>query len=177
MSALPKPSFPVKAAPRRQRLKKRRKVVAGYHPKANNQQKIARSQPANHPTQLPQGKALPTNLQVLMLLQRTSFGIALVSLATSMGLYVSTVQIPQQWSQEYENLEKLQRQERELTTINESLRYHIARQAARENSELSILAPQDAVFIAPAKSITETTVEPSTKEAEIVKFKHSSAGY
>ena len=98
----------------------------------------------------PQQNRLPQNLQLLSLLQKGSFGLALVSLAASLGLYTSTVKIPELWSLEYRNLENLQRQERELTAINEKIKYQIAHEASK-NNRLSISQPDSAVFISPAK--------------------------
>ena len=121
--------------------------------------------------------ALPKNLKILSLLQKGSFGLAIASMTTSIGVYISTVQIPKLWSQEYQHLEDLQRQERQLIAINETIKYHIAREAG-ENSQLSISKPESAVFISPAK------IEARNKQSigknqptAIAKLKHSSYGY
>jgi hypothetical protein len=177
MSALPKPSFPIKASPRRQKSQKRRKAVAGYHPLANNAQVTNRSLAINSGRHLTENQAIPTNLQVLMLLQKCSFGVALISMVTSIGVYISTVRIPQQWSQEYKNLETLQRQERQLTTINETLRYEIAKQAGQENSEFSILNPDDAIFVTPADVVIQDTEKETNNNVELVELKYNSWGY
>ncbi|GAB4533366.1 MAG: hypothetical protein Tsb0014_18720 [Pleurocapsa sp.] len=177
MSALPKPSFPIKASPRRQKSKKRRKAVAGYHPLANTSQVNNKSLPVNSARHISGNQALPANLQVLMLLQRCSFGVALISMVTSIGVYISTVRIPQQWSQEYEKLETLQRQERQLTTINETIRYEIAKQAGQEKSELSILNPDDAIFVTPAEVAEQPSAKETNNNVELVNLKYNSWGY
>ena len=124
MSALRKPVFPA-ASPRRQRSQ-RKKRTAGYHPKANNTRANNNRQGTSVVAPSTQNSAvsqrLPVKLQVLLLLQRSSLGLAIISMAASVGLYISTVRIPQLWSQEYQNLETLQRQERQLTAINETLK-------------------------------------------------------
>lgn len=97
-----------------------------------------------------QKNRLPQNLQLLSWLQKSSFGLALVSMAASTGLYMATVQIPKIWSQEYRNLENLQRQERQLIAINETIKYQIAREASQDD-RLSISKPDSAVFIPPTK--------------------------
>ncbi|MEM8830300.1 MAG: hypothetical protein AAGE96_13215 [Cyanobacteria bacterium P01_G01_bin.19] len=98
----------------------------------------------------PQQNRLPQNLQLLSILQKGSFTLALFSMLASIGLYSSTVRIPELWSQEYRNLEDLQRQERELTAINEKIKYQIAHEASQD-SRLSISTPESAVFVSPAK--------------------------
>jgi hypothetical protein len=133
-----------------------------------------------------QSQTLPHNLKVLSLLQKGSFGIALVSLSVSIGLYISTVQIPKLWSQEYQNLEDLQRQERQLIAINETIKYQTA-QAASQDKNLSISTPESAVFIPPAKITnkqeSETAIAKRTlrviaqQQTQTVKLKHNNLGY
>ncbi len=120
---------------------------------------------------------LPNNLKVLSLLQKGSFGLAIVSMTTSIGVYISTVQIPKLWSQEYQHLEDLQRQERQLIAINETIKYQIAREAG-DDSRLSVSKPESAVFLSPAK--VEAKSSPAiakNKQKAIVELKHSSYGY
>ena len=119
---------------------------------------------------------LPKNLKVLSLLQKGSFCLAIASMTTSIGVYISTVQIPKLWSQEYQHLENLQRQERQLIAINETIKYQIAREAGVD-SRLSVSKPESAVFVSPAK--VEAKSEPSINKNNqaIVEFKHSSYGY
>ena len=120
---------------------------------------------------------LPNNLKVLSLLQKGSFGLAIVSMATSIGVYISTVQIPKLWSQEYQHLEDLQRQERQLIAINETIKYQIAREAGND-SRLSVSKPKSAVFLSPAKieAKSDRSITKNEQEA-IVELKHSSYGY
>ena len=130
-----------------------------YPPQSQFQPEYGRRSTKVHPPQVkrvvknrsfPQQNKLPPNLKLLSALQKTSFGLALASLLTSTGLYISTVQIPQLWSQEYRTLEDLQLQERELIAINEKIKYQIAREAS-QNAGLAISKPDSAVFIPPAK--------------------------
>ena len=124
----------------------------------------------------PQTNNLPRHLHVLSVLQKGSFGLALVSMATSISLYMSTVQIPRLWSQEYQNLENLQRQERQLIAINETIKYQIAQEAG-ENSSLSVSTPESAVFISPAKINIRTMSEEAINQQEKVKLKYNNLGY
>ena len=122
-----------------------------------------------------QANKLPKNLKLLTYVQTVSFGLALTSMTASIGLYISSVQIPKIWSQEYQNLEELQRQERQLVSINETIKYQIAKEAGA-NNKLAISQPESALFIDPAQ------VEPRAEsaiasEAKIVNLKYSSWGY
>ena len=176
MSALRQPSLPVKSYTRRQRSQ-RRKLTPGYHPKANNKIQ-AKSTNVNSNSHITKTQKIPVKLQILLLLQKSSFCLALFSMTASLGLYITTVRIPQLWSQEYKNLETLQQQERQLTAINETLKYQLARQAKQQHNKLLLQQPQDAVFISPAKiSINQQLDKEQNKDTELVKFKNKSLGY
>ena len=176
MYALRQPNHSAKSNSRRQRSK-RRKLAPGYHPKANNYSQVKSTLTTTN-SYLQKPQKLPVNLQVLLLLQKSSFGIALLSMATSLGLYIATVRIPPLWSQEYRNLESLQQQERQLTAINETLKYQLARDAKQQNRNLSRQQPQDAIFLTPAPINTNQQLDDdSSQETELVKFKHTSLGY
>jgi hypothetical protein len=171
MSALRKPVFePESSATQPQ-----------FQPPKNYHQKLAVShrqqvKKVANSRKFPQQSKLPQNLQLLSLLQQGSFALALVSLATSIGLYISTVQIPELWSQEYRNLEDLQSQERELIAINEKIKYQIADDASQDN-RLSIANPNSAVFIAPAEVQLKNGLTTSLNNSEAAKLKHSNLGY
>ena len=176
MSALRQPNLPAKSYPRRQRSK-RRKLTPGYHPKANRNIQV-KSTVVTSNSHLSKIQKIPVKLQVLLLLQKSSFSLALLSMATSLGLYIVTVRIPQLWSHEYKNLETLQQQERQLTAINETLKYQLAREAEQQNNNLLLQQPNDAVFISPAKiSLNKQLDNEQNQDTELVKFKHKSLGY
>lgn len=152
-----------------------------FKPKPNYQQQSVNLQ--KQPVQkvvknrsFPQQNKLPKNLQVLSLLQKASFGLALVSLTASLGLYTATVRIPELWSEEYRNLENLQRQERELTAINEKIKYQIARDASDSN-RLSISKPESAVFISPAKFSPKKDIEARVDNIKVAEIKQHNFGY
>lgn len=119
---------------------------------------------------------LPNKLKVLSLIQKGSFGLAIASITTSLGVYISTVQIPKLWSQEYQHLEDLQRQERQLIAINETIKYQIAREAG-DDSQLSVSKPESAVFISPAKVEAKSDRSIGKNKQAIADLKHSSYGY
>ena len=166
MSALPKPYVPAEYSSSvgdRQTTPSRVIETHSKRPKVVKPKTFYRS------------NTLPNNLKVLSLLQKCSFGLAIVSLTTSIGVYISTVQIPKLWSQEYQHLEDLQRQERQLIAINETIKYQIAKEAG-DDSGLSISKPESAVFVSPAK-IEAKSDRPTAKNNQDVELKHSSYGY
>ena len=95
-------------------------------------------------------------------------------MASSIGLYFSTVNIPKQWSQEYRHLEELQLQERQLVAINETIKYQIAQEASKDD-RLTISKSESAIFISPAK-VKEKKLNSDRKQQDI-KLKQSSWGY
>jgi len=119
---------------------------------------------------------LPRNLKVLSLLQKGSFGLAIASMTASIGLYISTVHIPKLWSQEYQHLENLQRQERQLVAINETIKYQIAQEAGQDD-RLAISKPESAVFINPAKIKINNSSKMNKKQNQAVELKPNSLGY
>ncbi len=124
------------------------------------------------PSRLPRPRQFPVYLKILLLLQRGSLGLAGFSIVTGIVLYLSTVSIPQQWSEEYRNLETLQRQERQLTTIGESLKYKISRQAIQ--FQMSPITSKNTVFLKP----NTVAVNPQTGQDNQAKsLKKISLGY
>ncbi|ELS03649.1 hypothetical protein Xen7305DRAFT_00033730 [Xenococcus sp. PCC 7305] len=113
---------------------------------SNTQPKSSNNSPSA-PSHFPQAKKFPAYLKVLLLLQKCSLGVAGLSIATGIGLYLSTVSIPQQWSKEYRNLETLQSQERQLTSIGERLKYEVSQQA--QQFQMSPITPENTVFLTP----------------------------
>ncbi|WP_019509478.1 hypothetical protein [Pleurocapsa sp. PCC 7319] len=171
MSALRQPDFPNEYYALSHSIKKasnlKQAVVVNSSP---------RSSKTLHSTTFPQTNNLPRHLQVLSLLQKGSFGLALVSMATSISLYISTVQIPKLWSQEYQNLENLQRQERQLIAINETIKYQIAQEAGK-NSNLTVSTPESALFISPAQVSIKTMPEQTRNQQKRVELKYNNLGY
>ncbi len=147
----------------------------------NNQRQVVRQPKVGSP-KIVKSKAfslsntLPSNLQALSLLQKGSFGLAIASMTASIGLYISTVNIPKLWSQEYQHLENLQRQERQLVAINETIKYQIAQEAGQD-SHLSISKPESALFINPAKIKVKNQSQIISNQQRTVNLKSNSLGY
>ena len=124
------------------------------------------------PSRFPKPQKFPTYLKILLFLQKGSLGVAGFSIITGIFVYLSTVSIPQQWSKEYQNLETLQRQERQLTSIGESLKYKISQQTAE--FEMSPIASNNTVFLKP----NSVTVNPQpSQESSSKSLKKISLGY
>jgi len=119
---------------------------------------------------------LPKNLKILSQIQKGSFAIAIATMTASIGLYASTVQIPKLWSQEYQHLEDLQLQERQLVAINETIKYQIAQEAGQD-SRLSITKPESAIFISPAKVKARKSPSSNPAQEKTVELKHTNSGY
>ncbi len=92
-------------------------------------------------------RSIPSWLLPLHLWQRR-FGIATyILIAGMLAVYGSTVYSQQKWSQEYRKLENLQRYERELTTKNEVLKNHLAKEAEQSATNLVAPNPADAIIL------------------------------
>ncbi|PSB12201.1 hypothetical protein C7B62_02885 [Pleurocapsa sp. CCALA 161] len=156
-----------------------------YYPQAQphevvNQPNIVQRSP-EQPTKLVKPKAfrtnnLPKKLQTLSLIQKSSFGLAIATMTASISLYVSTVKIPDLWSQEYQHLENLQLQERQLVAVNETIKYQLA-QAAGQDKRLTIPEPESAIFVSPAQVQARKPVDRQPSQQEIAKLKYESLGY
>ena len=131
MSALPKPNF--------------QDVV--YYSSQPQTSSVTSRRISSNTAKLPGKKHSSATLKLLILLQKSSSLLAVVMMLSSMGIYLATVRIPQLWSQEYEHLEALQRQERNLVAMDESLKYEIARQAEQPEWEMSAIAPENTLFL------------------------------
>lgn len=180
MTALPKPSSyfystPSKnSAPRQKNL--RRKIQLD---RSSNQTTVQPTEESGTKTfssqtsQFPQVQHLPANLRVLLLLQKGSLGLALVLISASIAVYVSTVRIPELWSKKYEQLETLQRQERQLTATNESLKHKLAQQAQNQDNNLNLITSNNIIFIAPASLSKSQSNHPQPK----INLKNIPMGY
>jgi hypothetical protein len=101
--------------------------------------------------QLPlRSRQLSQRARSLLALQKISSGIAFCLVASALGLYAWSVCIPKLWSQESKKLETLQRHERHLTAMSESLKNQLAQQAERPETGLAKLNPARVIFLPPS---------------------------
>lgn len=138
MSALPQPNYKETVYPR------------SPSPDSLAKSAIADRQKPTQPTQLSRPKRSAA-LQLVKLAQVGSSTFAALVMLGSIAVYLTTVRIPQLWSQEYETLENLQRQERQLVAIDEVLKYELAQQATAEPTMANI-SSQNTIFL-PQKAI------------------------
>lgn len=157
-----------------------------YHPqfepnKAINQVLIARQSPVQagkivNSQAFPNTQNLPKNLKTLSLIQKGSFALAIATMSASISLYASSVKIPKLWSQEYQHLEDLQLQERQLVAVNETIKYQIAQEAASDH-RLVISKPESAIFISPAQVQAKKPIDLEATQQKVAELKYNSLGY
>ena len=152
MSALPQPNF--------KEVNTSWESQIALPKKAAYAKTIVKPQYLDNTTKLSPKKRSSAALQLLKLLQKGTSGLAILMMSGSISVYLATVRIPQQWTQEYEKLEALQRQERQLTALDEALKYEIAQQAEQPDWESSAIAPESTIFLKKAQ------VEPVTQASE-----------
>jgi hypothetical protein len=92
-------------------------------------------------------RPIPVWLSSLLVLQRGSDLIAFLFVATTLIIYSWTVYTQQQWSQEYRKLEKLQREERQLTTANAVMKNQLAQQAERPATGLVTPSQANTIYL------------------------------
>lgn len=149
------PLAPVRSRHQRQQLT--------HHPVANNPPiQFPVATPAQ-PIQLPSEQPNPMWLRGLMMAQRGSTLITFCLSVAALAIYSWTVYSQQLWGREYQRLETLQRNERQLTTANESLKNQLATQAGTSESGLILPSSENTIFLqtAPARQIAPTTVAPA----------------
>ena len=161
MSAAPQPHFSVQSFPvnkKRSSSSSRRSVTVSSpisHTRGviQSQEQFREKLSSNH--NFVHKRQYSPRLKSLQLLQRVTLGIGSCLMIGSALVYAATVPIPQLWSQEYEKLQSLQRQERELTAANETIKNDLIKQAQLEANQaqyqLSSLKPNDVLFLEAAK--------------------------
>lgn len=92
----------------------------------------------------------PLWVTVLVKLQQGSFPLTFALIVAAMVIYGWTVYIQQRWGQEYEKLEALKKQERQLISANEVLKNQMAEQAESPTAGLLLPNPNNTIFLAPA---------------------------
>ena len=92
----------------------------------------------------------PLWLSSLLFLQRSSDVITFLLVAATLTIYSWTVYTQQQWSQEYGKLQKLQRDERQLTTANAVIKDQLAQQAEKPGTGLVPPTQANTIFLQPA---------------------------
>ncbi|MDY6785302.1 MAG: hypothetical protein SW833_22600 [Cyanobacteriota bacterium] len=103
-----------------------------------------------------QRSQLPPLLGLLLWVQRGSCAIAFSLIATALASYAATVYLQQQWSEAYKTLLKLQRETRNLTAADETLKHKLAEQAQSQEEGLTFPSPEQTIYLSPS---TEEALE------------------
>lgn len=98
---------------------------------------------------LPNPQLVPAWLNLLMVAQRGSTILTFLLVTTTLAVYSWTVYSQHLWGKEYSRLKTLQRNERQLTSVNESLKNQLAIQAEDPSLGLISPSPRDTVFLEP----------------------------
>lgn len=122
-----------------------------------------------------QSAQMPLLLRLFIKLYQTSTIITTCLVAAVLVVYGWTVYSQKQWGQEYSKLEKLQRNERYLTSTNEILKNQLAKQAETAETGFVMPSPATTVFIKPSPAPKKK--ESAKKEQKIEKPADMPLGY
>ncbi|GAB4463439.1 MAG: hypothetical protein OHK0037_16060 [Elainellaceae cyanobacterium] len=114
----------------------------------------------------------PRWLNKLLRTQRASTVVTTGLVTLSFVMYGWTVYIQHLWRGEFDRMQALERQERQLTAASETLRQHLANQAERPDSGLVLPTPESAIFLpapapAPAQPAASAPVAPAPLPTEV----------
>ncbi|NEO26238.1 MAG: hypothetical protein F6K03_04915 [Kamptonema sp. SIO4C4] len=133
------------AKPNPTSLQPKPKVVS--HP-AFQQQAQPTSKRASTPTSLPtKSPKFPLWLRTLLAVKNGTSILTGCLVTAVLIVYSSTVYVQQQWTEEYQRLEKLQREHRNLTAADEVFKNQLASQANQKNAGLVAPSPSNTIFL------------------------------
>jgi len=148
------------------RSAKRLRAVPSVAVAGNSQRPQASAQVGSNRSstvrRLPTKPALPIWLRLLMRVQQLSAIAALGSGIAVAGVYCSTVYIQQLWGQQYRTFERLERNQRQMTTVGEVLKDQMAQQAEQPDSGMTPLNPERMIFVNPSQSAQPAASSPPT---------------
>lgn len=101
---------------------------------------------------LPSQDSVPTWVRSLLMVQQASVFATFALAGSVLAVYGWTVYSQQVWGKEYQHLETLRRNERQLTTNKEMLKDQIAKQGNRPGTALTPQSPDKLIFLTPASS-------------------------
>jgi hypothetical protein len=101
-------------------------------------------------------------VKALITIQRGSTVLTFTLVAAVLAVYSWTVYTQHRWGEEYDRLEILQRDERQINAANEALKDNLARQA--EIGEANLVLPQvnNILFLEPAPERPGNPVVPES---------------
>ena len=102
----------------------------------------------------------PLWLTLLLWTQRSSSLVTLALGAAILATYGWTVYIQQQWGRDFDRLEAMKKQERQLISTNEVLKNQMAEQAEKPTAGLLLPDPSNAIFLTPAPQRPDVKASP-----------------
>lgn len=91
----------------------------------------------------------PVLIRILLFFQQTASILTLSAIAGSLVMSGLTFYTQQMWNRQYEQLQELQRYERNVTSINEALKDKIAEQGKTNNEGFVPLTPDYNLYVEP----------------------------
>lgn len=113
-------------------------------------------------------------LKLLMVIQRGSTPITLILGTVLLGVYGWSVYSQRSWSQAYNRLNQLQRDERQLMTANETRKFQVTEQAEMTRNQFVPQAPANTIFLKPA---SPRAPKPTDASSQLSTELLSPAGY
>ncbi|MBD2346928.1 hypothetical protein [Anabaena subtropica] len=126
---------------------------------------------------VPTAKALPLWLLRLHTIHRYSSIAAFLLVAGSLTVYGLTVYTQELWSQGYSRLQKLQRDERQITTTNATLTHKMAEEAETPSAGLISPTPARTIFLSPVPHKSEVVTPSVTAHPQIQPLNSPRLGY
>lgn len=126
---------------------------------------------------VPTAKALPLWLQQLHSIHRYSSIAAFLLVAGVLGVYGLTVYTQELWSQSYSRLQKLQRDERQITTTNATLTHKMAEEAETQSAGLVSPTPARTIFLSPIPHKSEVVSPSATPSSQTQPLNSPRLGY
>ncbi|MFP4132670.1 MAG: hypothetical protein ACLFQP_02060 [Halothece sp.] len=97
-------------------------------------------------------KSVPLFLRALLFFQYTSAILTIGTIGASLVMYGLTFYTQQQWNQKYDQLRKLQSQERNITVTKEALQEQIIKQQGNQNHDFVPVTPDKTIYLEPTPS-------------------------
>jgi hypothetical protein len=126
---------------------------------------------------MPNSESAPLWLLRLHTIHRNSSIVAFLLVAVTLVVYGWTVYSQELWSQAYQKLQNLQRQDRQLTTTSEVLQNKMAVEGEKPSTGLVAPTPGGMIFINPASYSPNSMPSTTTPNSQIQQQSASGLGY
>ena len=135
-----------------------------------NRHKQENLETLNNPNSFKQkysSQSIPLWLTILLLTKNVSFLICYVTVGLALTMYGMTVYAPQQWTQKYNQLQQLQKKERQFTFSDEMIKHQLALDANQANSGLVNPDPTQPPIFLPETKVEK--IEPISEHKPLPK--------